>query len=159
MSVHVLISKNVWACLLLRPCWQAAVKAISDVCFQLQKKTFSIWGYAVVFFFPDLKGGNMFPSRDVRLPPPPSRAQNDWETFSAHLVHHLSNIHNLSLLFFRVHFILLNCIQEFNHNLETTQRSFLYFCRGFLCTLPKHIHLSMLNIQKTGTHKRSGFHY
>lgn len=70
MSVHVLISKNVWACLLLRPCWQAAVKAISDVCFQLQKKTFSIWGYVVVFFLSWFKRGNMFPSRDVGLPHP-----------------------------------------------------------------------------------------
>lgn len=50
MSVHL---RNVLVGLLLRPCWQAAVKAISDVCFQLQKKTFSIWGYVVVvvFFF------------------------------------------------------------------------------------------------------------
>lgn len=61
MSVHVLISENVCACLLLRPCWQAAVKTISDVCFQLQKKTFSVWGYVVVFFFPDLKGEICFP--------------------------------------------------------------------------------------------------
>lgn len=70
-----------WACLLLRPCWQAAGKAISDVCFQLQKKTFFIWGDVVVFFLSWFKGGNMFPSRDVGLPPSPSRAKNDAETF------------------------------------------------------------------------------
>ena len=42
------------------------------------KRKHSLFGAMLLFFFfPDLKGGNMFPSRDVMLPLPPSRAQND----------------------------------------------------------------------------------